>query len=392
MPTHRAAAWHEQPTLSPGDDANTMAPVLRRILRTVPPAKAVGSGKGPVVWTMVTPPGDEEQVLRGREGWLFLQRDTNDIVGQHTGRVHMGRPGRHAWRRVLSQRMSLVRRLGIVWVSQIAPDKESVYPEYLPPEIQPSRVRPVHELLRVGKSVGAPLTYPLEALVAAKGEGPLYFPTDTHWNQRGAYRAYRALCRELVGRGQEPTVVGEDGIEWITQPHIGDLGSKLKPHVEGAGLFAQLDRHSSRLVFDNLILNHGRVMIFEQDRPAGPSCVAFGESFANQLLVFLKESFRRLVFVHTSMLIPEVIGSEAPDVVISLPLERFLISVPSDRDALAKLTDTIRQKLAHGNLREFPMPYLRDCPRPEPAVVRHQIGTSPWQLPCSPNVAGPGRR
>ena len=298
-----------------------------------------------VSWQMVRPPTDREKVLIGRDGWLFLQRDTNDVVGQHTGRVRMGRERRHAWREILAQRMSWAKRFGIVWVTLIAPDKESVYPEYLPPEIVPSHRRPVHELLDVARSVGAPVLYPVEELVAAKDQGPLYFPTDTHWTHRGAYVAYRALCRELSDRGRPPVVVAERTITWVRDSRAGGLGSKLEPQVEGVGLVARLDQRASRLVFDNGITNHGRVMIFEQDRPTMPSCILFGESFAMAMLLFLRESFRRLVFVHTSMMIPDVIESEKPDVVINLPAERFLVRVPTDRDALTTLVDTVRHKV-----------------------------------------------
>jgi hypothetical protein len=307
-------------------------------------AGCVVTPKG-VSWQLVRPPTDREKVLIGRDGWLFLQRDTNDVVGQHTGRVRLGRRGREAWRALLSERISRAKRFGVVWVSLIAPDKESVYPEYLPPEIVPSPRRPVHELLEVARSVEAPVLYPVEELVAAKDQGPLYFPTDTHWTHRGAYVAYRALCRELAGRGVELGVVEERAINWIRDVRAGGLGSKLEPELKGVGLVARLDHQASRLAFDNGVTNHGRVMIFEQDRTTLPSCIVFGESFTMAPLLFLRESFRRLVFVHTSMMIPDVIEWETPDVVINLPTERFLVRVPSDRDALSMLTHTVRQKV-----------------------------------------------
>ncbi len=267
---------------------------------------------------------------------------------------------------------------GIPWVAQIAPNKESVYPEHLPTEIVPSRRRPVHELLRVAKRTRAPVTYPVNALMGAKSKGTLYFQTDTHWNQRGAYVAYRALCTELVRRGLELPVVSEDRVSWITRPHIGDLGSKLQPPMEGLGVFAKLDQHSARLVFDNGIENHGRVMIFEQPHSSGPTCMAFGESFTNQVLLFLKESFRRLVFVHTSMLIPEALRWERPDALVNLPLERFLIRVPSDDLASFHLAETVQGKVAGGFFREFPVPYLLECPQPERAELARQVGALPW--------------
>src|SRR5581483_5805933 len=124
---------------------------------------------------MVTVPTEEEKVLPGRDGWLFLQRDSNDVIGQLTGRVRLGRQGRRAWRRLLSKRVAVMNGFGIPWVAQIAPNKESVYPEHLPTEIVPSRRRPVHELLRVAKRTRAPVTYPVNALMGAKSKGTLYF-------------------------------------------------------------------------------------------------------------------------------------------------------------------------------------------------------------------------
>src|SRR6266487_3056778 len=148
---------------------------------------------------MVNPPTEREKVLFGKHGWLFLQRDTNDVIGQHTGRVRLGRERRRTWKRLLRQRKSLMKRLGVAWLCQIAPDKESVYPEYLPPEVIPSARRPVHELLKVARSVGAPVAYPLDDILAAKNDEPLYLRADTHWNQRGSYAAYRSLCNGLLG-------------------------------------------------------------------------------------------------------------------------------------------------------------------------------------------------
>ena len=214
----------------------------------------------------------------GRNGWLFLQNDANDIVGQHTGRVRLNRGQLQAWKRVLQERRNLMERLGTTWVCQIVPDKESVYPEHLPPEIVPSPTRPVHQLQELAEEARIPMTYPLAELQAGKTRGLLYEVTGSHWNQRGAYVAYRALSREIANRGVLLEVVEERDIEWV-QGRTGDLGAKLDPPVAGRTTWATLRRHSSRLVFDNGIPNHGRVLVFERVGARGPKCVAFGESF-----------------------------------------------------------------------------------------------------------------
>jgi hypothetical protein len=241
--------------------------------------------------------------------------------------------------------MATVERMGVTWLFLVVPDKESVYPEHLPRRIRPSERRPIHDFMELARSVQAPAIYLLEDLRAAKAMGGLYSRTDTHWNDRGAYVAYRRLCSELVRRGVRVPAVDEATLRWSEQAAPGDLGRKWYPApIHGSVVRAEFTERRGRLRFDNQVHNHGRVMIFEQDELVGPSCVVFGESFAEQMLSFLKETFRRLVFVHTSMLVEEVLEREAPDVVLSLPVERFLLRVPDDRDGLARLDATAREK------------------------------------------------
>ena len=83
---------------------------------------------------------DEQQqrkALVGADGWLFLRNDKNNVLGQHLGQVRLGARRRRAWSRLLERRMALMRELGTTWLCVIAPDKEAVYPELLPPGMTP---------------------------------------------------------------------------------------------------------------------------------------------------------------------------------------------------------------------------------------------------------------
>lgn len=293
--------------------------------------------------------------LRGRDGWLFLAGDRNNVLGQHTGRARLGRRRQAAWKRLLRVRAADMEARGVTWLTLVAPDKEAVYADFLPPEVVPAERRPIHELLEIADSVGSPMRYPLGAMRAARSQDhrPLYFQTDTHWNQLGAFIAYCTICDDLVQRGFTVSRVTSDEVRWTEATFTGDLGEKLDPTVSGMTVRADLRKHTSRLVSDNQVANHGRRVIFESPGARGPTCVLFGESFAMQLLMFLKESFRRLVFVHTNMLDRTVIDREAADVVLSIPVERFLMEVPDDAGAAAKLAGTAQRKLAEGRTRAF---------------------------------------
>jgi len=287
---------------------------------------------------------EDFKVLSGRDDWLFLQNDSNDVIGQHTGRVTFEDEVHRGWATVLARRRTSAIAAGTIWVLAIVPDKEAVYAEHLPAEIVPSSRRPVHELLEIAQHSQAPTLYLLDALVAAKPEAELFPKTDTHWNYRGAYVGYRAICDRLRQEGVDLEVFEGQEIEWDSELVEGDLGSKLREPAESPRLLPRMTTVHSALVYDNEVNNHGRVKVFERPSPDAPTCVVFGESFAEALLIFLRESFRRLVFVHTSMYVDEIVEQERPDVVLSIPIERFLVRVPDDTDALMRLRATVRAK------------------------------------------------
>ncbi len=334
--------------------------------------------KSTAQWTVLSPPAERHKVLHGADGWLFLHRDPNDVIGQQIGRVRLKRRKRRAWSDLLRNRIAMVKSAGSVWLCAVIPDKNFVYPEHLSPEIEPAPRRAVHEFLSVAERLDAPVMYGLDDLQAAKQRTQLFPKTDTHWNHHGAYIAYRSICSELEQRGVAISSLDEGAIEWSTELVPGDLGSKLYPQATSVTVRARLIAHRSKNVFDNRVQNHGRVMIFEQDSSEGLTGVIFGESFVQSMLIFLKESFRRLVFVHTSMLIPEVLEAEQPDVVLSIPLERFLLRVPDDREAMARLDRVARRKVEHGRISPAAEPFLREIPSGPACGEPGQVGRLPW--------------
>lgn len=327
-------------------------------------------------WTVLSPPEEREKVLEGKDGWLFLRRDSNDVIGQQTGEVKLGRRQRKGWQRLLNERTALAANLGAVWQCLIIPDKEFLYSEYLPGGLTSAGRRPVHEILDLAASNGAPVDYALPDLEAAKAHEQLFPKTDTHWNQRGSYVAYRSLCRGLAMQGVDVPILSKEAISWSRADAPGGLGMKLYPQPTSSTIRADLPEHRAGLVSDNRILNHGRVMVFEQDRGDGFSAVIFGESFVQNMLLFLKESFQRLVFVHTSTMAAGVLEHEKPDVILSVPLERFLVRVPDDRNALLRLCEEAARKLALNRLSPAREPFLRNIPKTAATTVK--IGDFSW--------------
>ena len=172
-------------------------------------------------------------VLVGREGWMYYSgaymvenlRGTRTLDAAALERIRLKLEARHRW---LAER-------GIVYAFTVAPNKESIYPEYLPDWLRagimsPSGLDQFHAYMREHSDV--PVIDLRPALLAAKHLGPLYFRQDSHWNRLGAFVAAQTLLEELQARyPQLPPPVSLAQVQVEVQPAeqspAGDLARML---------------------------------------------------------------------------------------------------------------------------------------------------------------------
>ncbi len=269
------------------------------------------------------------QVKVGREGWLFytgeraLDDYMNVIPFKSEDLEKMGR--------VLEERRAWLEAKGIKFLILVAPNKATVYSEYLPGFIhkigEKSRLDQVKTYLEA--------RYPKlefvdvrEALSRAKRTQPLYYKTDTHWNGYGAFIAYGELM-ERIG-SDFPTVKkhtldhftvniqeyknGYEAFVLSQSDYFADeqitLAPKFAPRARD---LSPPSAHGS-----------GDTIIREVDDPHLLKAVVFHDSFSQHLIPYLSEDFRRIVFVWKFDFNAELIESEKPDIVILECVERYI--------------------------------------------------------------------
>lgn len=276
--------------------------------------------------------------VEGREGWLFMTADSNDVLRQHTGE-RMLTPGDLArWSSILEQRVSLLAERDCRYVMLVAPDTHAVYPEFLPPGLHRARDRPVHQLMHVAQQLDPPasVVYPLEQMLAQKEKRPVCSPIDSHWTDFGAYIAYTAVVDELAGvvrarRLAAPEVAFQDMIS------AGDLGVKIDPVRLGASPVGIVRYPGARLLFDNCVENIGSILVTECRAAPPTTCLLLGDSYAYSFVKYIAESFGRVVLVHSPGLDWNLVDQIEPDVVLCQMAERFLVEVPEDGQDLGTL-------------------------------------------------------
>jgi alginate O-acetyltransferase complex protein AlgJ len=136
-------------------------------------------------------------VVLGKDGWLFDE----DTVAYYRA-LPLSAEELEKWRKFLEEREEFVAAEGAACFQVIAPSPCSIYPEYLPDSVRRhERETRLDQILNYMRRYSRVKILDLRAaLLEAKSTGRLYNRTDTHWNDLGAYVAYREIMRAVAGR------------------------------------------------------------------------------------------------------------------------------------------------------------------------------------------------
>jgi hypothetical protein len=276
------------------------------------------------------------RVLVGKDPWLFYKG--RRVIDYHRGLFPFKREDLEAWRRAFEERRDWCRNRGIEFAVLFAPNKHSIYPEYLPDRIRPLRdVRRLDQLLSYMKTHSDVLVIDVRAeLLKAKEKERLYHWTDSHWNDRGSFRACQVAIDRL--RALFPAL----------RPYDESLFVRTSNWEKGWGLAIQLGLQDVireeklilkprdgwprlELITEGLVPPKGRSFegeppfALEQEMDEGIDVVVFRDSFFTNLTKYFAPHFRRSVYYWQYDFDIDVIEHEKPDLVLQEILERELI-------------------------------------------------------------------
>ena len=241
-------------------------------------------------------------VILGRNGWLYL---ASDVVPwqYYRGTKPFTAAQLEQYRKTLEARRDWLAERGIPYLFVILPNKDTVYPEFMPSEY--TKVRPRSRCDQLIDHMKAHSTVRIvdvrEDLRRAKEREVLFDLTDTHWNARGAFIAYGRIVEALSAwfpemhplsrsdfRDDETMLPGGDLARMLGMPYQMP-GSRL-------GLAPLQPRHA-RQTDEVFPLPPGwapyRVTIaMERDDARLPRAVMFHDSFYQNLMPFLSEHFQ----------------------------------------------------------------------------------------------------
>lgn len=145
---------------------------------------------------------ESTQVLLGKDNWLFYKTELDGHpLWDYMGINHFTDDELAAIAANLVSMRDGFNALGVDFYVTALPNKEIIYEEYMPDTV--ARVDTVSRAEQLANYIwdntDLVYVYPKQALLDAKAEGQIYYQTDTHWNQKGAFVGMQQLMHEAYG-------------------------------------------------------------------------------------------------------------------------------------------------------------------------------------------------
>jgi hypothetical protein len=266
---------------------------------------------------------DARKVLQGRDGFLFLQNDTNGVLDQVTAKRRLTAGELDAWAAFFEELDATTTAHGAQAYYLVAPNKECVHAERLPEGIAVSEERPLRQVEALIARLGlraTRLVYPLEAMRRAAAH-PAYPRGDSHWSD---YGAMIAIAEFDAVRGAAPEAPAEE--EYRTEYRNADLLAKLGGVcVEPQPVLRRPT--TARLVADNGVVNTGRRRDWRREGAEGRLLMAH-DSFGDWLIPTLAGRYAATTTVWSPVIERSLVTEVKPTALLIERAERFL-TVPS---------------------------------------------------------------
>jgi SGNH hydrolase-like domain, acetyltransferase AlgX len=282
-----------------------------------------------------------KSVFIGKEGWLFMDKKNNDpgTIDCFRSISPFNQNELAQWRKVLEQRYYYLTARGIHYLFIIAPNKNTIYPEFMPDHIhkvhKQSRMDQLLNYLKAHSNVPVLDTRPV--LIAAKKNYKVYSQTDTHWNDYGAFNVNGEIINYIkrfpAFKDARPLPITDFNIKMVNRSG-GDLAEKLALQKEVLREEKIIINPLFKQKFDgdkmDRLSRFVRQGYTENKEATLPNILMVHDSFYKKLKPFLSAQFSRIVYIWDwdMNFYPSVIEREKPKLVIDEMAERFLMQSP----------------------------------------------------------------
>lgn len=277
-----------------------------------------------------------DTVIDGENGWLYYTATRDDYLGADT----LSERGTYNVLHNLSLLKRYVEGNGAKFLFTVAPNKNSLYGEYMPYYAgkKVSDVKNI-ELLEPGFEKEKILYADLFSVFEAQDE-TLYLKRDSHWNQKGAVLAYNTML-DALGKEHETY---ETVPSVRTKTEYGDLNLMVYPKSAVPEWNYQYEKEPSYQYVSDFKSVEDDWICTSNEKGQG-SLLMFRDSFGNTLLPLMADVFKDGYFSKSVPYpIEEYMTEYHPDTVIAEKVERNLSEFAKEPPVMTGLPSELKEK------------------------------------------------
>lgn len=248
------------------------------------------------------------KVIIGQSDWLYLNQEN---INLYKGKYIMNSEELYKYMEELEYVDSLCKSLGKQIVFLICPEKEEIYPEYMPyMEIENEKERVLHVMDYIATASNIKYIYPKNDMISLKDKYLLYKKYDSHWNDIGAYVAVKKIY-EALGIDAVPL---RDLLIWkcpmrdyelipFGNFNMNDFSTSFE---YGVGYKPEIEFERSSIPGDNRKASYKS----KSNINNGKSLTILGDSFSHAMIQYLIKDFETFHFLSIKDTTDEFLSDE----------------------------------------------------------------------------------
>lgn len=186
----------------------------------------------------------------------------------------------------------------------ICPDKHKIYgeffPDYVIKNISYEKSRANQLIQYLNKNSDIKVVYPYEELMAQKQNEILYWKTDSHWNDYGAFQAYKLLMKNIISDDKTIKPLTEYTTVKRRRPY-GDLAKTYPKIIRKADktkyvVYKFNTKYDEVKKFESSAI-HEDVFTTSEEALNNKKVIFFRDSFCNNLVQFFSRTFKTVTYL-----------------------------------------------------------------------------------------------
>ena len=291
------------------------------------------------------------RVILGKDGWFFLGNNSNRVIDKFTGKAAITNGRITVLNRRFTKAQRELEKKGIKFVIVIVPNKHTAYSEKMPDAFTQVAKSDIDKMLEI-KHLNIIDLRPTLMDEKAKNENLLYYPTDSHWSEYGAFLGYKQICNYLELKKNQIVSVKDKHFELRPFPQgygltrllglkvtdykqlSNDVKKILRKEMSYGELFGNKKR--KKLTARYTLGNDAKISVWNPNAKNKSHVLLLGDSFKNRLFDYFNGSFKKVSYMHwlksEAANLLETVNVVKPNIVVYQMVERNI-----DNDGHLKL-------------------------------------------------------